>query len=92
MVEILDVHARKHDLEELAIEDMSANYSYRKLAEKGSTSVTVSIHCELKLALHALQQPSPQALPDRRFETLMLAQPTFPRKLGGGYELPWFDL
>lgn len=52
----MNENARKHDQEELALDDISLKYPELHLPETGSTPVTISTPCELTLILHTLQQ------------------------------------
>lgn len=62
MADILNDHTRENDFEDLALEDMILKYSHIHLPDTGTMAVTVSSHCELTLALHALKQSNPKHL------------------------------
>lgn len=50
--------AKKSHGDQVTLKDIESKYPNQSFPETGSVSITVSAHCELTLALHALHSPS----------------------------------
>ena len=58
MAEILNEDAKKSHGDQVTTNDIESKYPNQTFSETGSVPITVSAHCELTLALHALNSPS----------------------------------
>lgn len=57
LAEILNEDAKKSHSDQVTLKDIALKYPNQSLPATGSASITVSTHCELTLALHALHSP-----------------------------------